>query len=160
MQTISPEVQELFDDPDFEAILKTLASEFGEDITLNKLNKFYQKNKPVPHKDINGKDCAAGYTGRYMVREGHHKATLVDVKQNGPNCKLMFLMEPPPASDCDAVFIYHNLPKETLKVEQIVRLGKAINDDFAVYVKHDTIPQTGDKHALIERVEGLDLLLK
>ena len=160
--TVSEEVKELlFEDPDFESTLKLLASEFGPEATLQKVNKVFQSNRTVPEKEINGHKYRAGYKGPNMVPEGFHKGTLIDITQNGPNCKLLFVMDAThnKSPNYKGVFLYHNMPKDSLKVEHIVKLSKFINDDFAVRVKHETIPQTGDKHAVVERVEGLDTVL-
>jgi len=153
-QTVSPEIKEIFQDPDFESLLKTLATEFGEDITLKSVNFLFQQNRPVPEKLINGVNYSAGYRGQYMVAEGKHTGKLIDIKQSGSNCKLMFDL------DDKQVFLYHNFPKDGLKVEQVVSLAESRGKAFDVVVKHETIPQTGDKHAVIEFVTGLSDVLK
>lgn len=153
-QTVSSEVKEIFQDPDFEGLLKKLASEFGKDATLESINFWFQQNRPVPEKLINGKRFFAGYRGAKMVSEGNHSGKLIDITQNGSNCKLMFSI------DGNNTFLYHNFPKEGLKVEQIVRLAGEINEIFPVTVKHDVIPQTGDKHAIVSEVQGLREILE
>lgn len=149
MYTVSQEVREIFEEPDFAKILKTLAEEFGENTTLKTIYNSYEQNRPAPEKLINGKRYIAGYRGAKMVSEGTHSGKLLEIKQNGSNCKLMFSI------DGLNVFLYHTFPREQLKIEQIVKLGSIIGEVFAINVKHDVIPTTGDKHAVIDKVTGL-----
>lgn len=153
MHTVSHEVREIFDNPDFAKLLKTLAEEFGENATLKTVYNSYEQNQPVPEQFVNGKRYVAGYRGAKMVSEGKHSGKLINIKQNGSQCKLMF------AIDGHNIFLYHNFPKDQLKIEQILKLGAAVGDLFPVDVKYDVIPTTGDKHAVISSVKGLKEVL-
>jgi len=153
MQTVNPEVKEIFQDSDFEKTLKTLATEFGETTTLKQINYWLEQNREMPERLVNNKKYVAGYRGSKMVSEGDHKGTLIEIKQNGTQCKLMFDI------DKGNVFLYHNFPRENLKVEQIVSLAQNVGNVFNVIVKHETIPQTGDKHAVVSEVVGLEEVL-
>lgn len=154
MQTVSSEVKEIFSDPEFEKTLKVLASELGEETTLKSLYFWYQQNKQMPTKVINGAIYEAGYSGGHMVTEGHHRGELLDIKEYGQTCKLTF------GINDKRVYLYHNFPKDDLKIEQFIKLSKSVGDFFPVVVKHETIPTTGDKHAVVAEVMGLKELLK
>ena len=153
MQTVSFEVKEIFQNPEFEGMLKTLANEFGEETTLKSIYYWFQQNRVMPLKTVNGKIYTAGYCGAKMISEGLHSGKLIDIKQTGNICKLMFSI-----NGID-IFLYHNILMSDLKAEQIVRLGSNINEIFPITVKHETIVYTGDKHAVITDVSGLKEIL-
>lgn len=147
--TVTPNTLEIFRDPEFESVLKTLATEFGENATLKTVNTAFQDNKPVPEKIINGRRYLAGYRGRLMLPEMRTKAKLIDIKETKDLVKLMFNPEG------TQVFVYHNVPKNDLSVTQVVRLATTLLNntfDFDIVIKHETIPATGDKHAIISNV--------
>jgi hypothetical protein len=107
----------------------------------------------MPERLVNGKSYVAGYRGAKMVSAGNHSGRLIEIKQNGNQCKLMFDI------DQKGVFLYNNFPRENLKVEQIVSLASRIGTNFDIIVAHETIPQTGDKHAVVSHVFNLDQVL-
>ncbi len=143
---ISEETKELFQDPEFEKLLKLLATDFGGTATLASIYEAYQVHRPVPEQVVNGKSYRAGY---HIVGAGQHIGTLLDIKQHGPLCKLMFDI------DDQGVFLYHNIKLNQLKVEQVVRLAQYLNHKFPVSVVAETIQQTGDRHSTIDFVKGL-----
>ena len=146
---ISEEVKEIFDDPDFGfgSILRVLATELGGDITLKEVNEIYQASRPLPTREINGETFVAGYRGPNIMPEGTHiNAKLVDIKQSGEKCKLLFVF---PSSQ----FLYFSLPKDNLRVEGIVSLAKKLNQNFTAKVQHEIIPATGEKHAVVVEIQ-------
>lgn len=145
MTTISEEVKEIFDDPEVKlgTVLRTLATEFGEDATLKDVNAAFQANRPLPSHTINGETFVAGYRGEDIISEGQHSnAKLINLKQSGEFCKGMFAFP-------SGQFLYWSTLKEELKVEQIVRLAQQIGSTFDVTVSHDVVPTTGERHAKI-----------
>lgn len=154
LSTISNEVKAVFEDPDFERNLKILASEFGEDTSLAQVNFWFQQSRPVPEKLVDGKRYVAGYRGARMVSEGKHSGKLIQIRQEGNFCKLMF------AVNGLNVFLYHNIAKDKVDINQTVNMTKAIGEIFPIEVNHETVPQTGDRHAVIVKVNGLDEIRK
>ena len=140
------ELVEMFKEPDFAKWLKCLATNLGSETPLSKVYEIYRQNRPVPEQVVNGKSYKAGY---HIFEPGNYIGTLIDIRQHGPLCKLMFDIEK------NGIFLYHNIALQKLKVEQVVRLAQYLNHDFPVSVVSETIPQTGDKHAIIDFVKGL-----
>jgi hypothetical protein len=147
---ISDETKELFKDPDFEKLLKTLATDFGGDASLAAIYEAYQMHRPVPEQVVNGKSYKAGY---HTVAAGSYIGTLIDIRQHGAVCKLMFAV-----GDTES-FLYYNYPLNKLKVEQVVRLAKYLNQRFPIHVISETIQSTGDRHSTIDMVKGLEEIL-
>lgn len=145
METISEEVKDIFDDPDlkFGSILRILAIEFGEEASLQKINKIFQDSRPLPTHTINGETFVAGYRGPNIISEGkHNKVKLVELKQSGVFCKGMFVFS-------TGQFLYWSFPREEMRIEEIVDLSKKLNEEFTVDVKHEIIKLTGESHAKV-----------
>jgi hypothetical protein len=152
-QTLIPEVEEFISEPEFERMIRYLAIQFGEAMTLSGLNKEIQIRKPMPTKKIDGREYVAGYGGKLMVPPGQYKAKLIDIHERGGQCKLLFTI--------DDVFLYHSLQKDELSIERIVNMAKQIGAEFGVTVEHTTVHNTGNHHAVISGVdwEGISVEL-
>lgn len=148
---ISADLREVFDDPEFERTLRVLARELG-DVPLSKVKAAYEDQQPVPDREIGGQTYFAGYKGKYMVAEGHYKAKLGSVTANAKLIKLLFGL----VSNGTPVFLYYNLDKESASIDFVLDLTKQVGQDFDVTVAHKTIQNTGDKHALIREVDGIE----
>lgn len=154
--TVSEDVLEIFNDPDisFKKILIALATEFGEDATLQTVHQAFQDNKPVAEHMIGGVRYLAGYRGRFMQSEGTIEAKLIQVVENGTNIKCMF-------NPIDSgVFVYYNFLKVDIKADQVVKLTGHLNKKFTIEIKHEIIPATGDKHAIVAVASGIEDLLE
>lgn len=150
MTTISEEIKEIFDDPDvkFGSVIRTLAMEFGQEATLKDINNIFQASRPLPSRTIDGETFMAGYRGESMVEEGEYTdVKLVEIRQNGDMCKAMFAFS-------SGQFLYWSVPKDDLRIEQIVSLAQRIGDTFTVQVAHDVIKSTGEKHAKISAINN------
>jgi len=145
LEMISDEVKEIFNDKDLNisSIIKKLAEEFGSAATLEQIYNIYTSYK-LPSRVINGKTYVAGYKGQERIGDGwYSNATLLDVKQSGKSCKLMFGL--------DGKFIYQTLDEFTLN--EVVDYAKDIGKTFKIFVLSETIPATGDLHAVIDKSE-------
>jgi len=145
LNLVSKDVKELFDDSDLDMgrILKKLAEAFGASATLEQVYNIYITYK-LPTREIDGKQYVAGYKGSERVQDGwYEKATLIDVKQSGKECKLMFAI--------NNKFLYQTLDEFTLN--EVVSYAKDIGGQYKVLVIAEKIPATGDFHSVINTSE-------
>ena len=140
LDILNAEVRNIFDesDPGFEHIIKVLGETFGSTATLQQVYDIYTTFK-LPAKTVDGVDYVAGYRGNNRIKDGWITAKLIDVKQSGQSCKLMFAI--------GNKFLYHTL--EEFTIDGVVAHTKNIGVYFLVLVASEKIEATGDFHAVI-----------
>lgn len=144
---VSADLQEIFDDSDFDHILRVLSRELG-DVTLGKVKQVYELYQPVPEHTIGDKTYYAGYRGRYMVPEGFIPCVeLLNVTSTKAHVKLMFGFSH--INPELYVFLYQNIDKESIGIDEALSYANSCGKYFDIEVKHTVIKNTGDKHAVV-----------
>lgn len=140
---LSEDVLEIFDEHDFERILRILGRDLGN-ITLSEIKECYEQVMPAPSKEIDGKLYFAGYGGRYKVAPGIYTAKLLKIIKDKNSIKLLMGIE-------DNLYLYFTKPKDTVSVSSLVDLFNISGTDitFRIRVAHQTIANTGEHHAII-----------
>jgi hypothetical protein len=148
---IPAELQEIFDESqEFERLLRVFGRNLG-DIKLSEIREVYDFQKPVKTREIDGREYSVGYSGRLMVPEGTHKARLAQIMTNKFAVKLLFTVL---GRD---VFLYHSASKDEIDVDMALSLAQQVGKDFNIMVEHKTIEQTGERHASVTTVDGINL---
>lgn len=139
-QILTEEVKDIFTDRELKlhSVLRELASCFGADATIHDVALAFS-DFVLPKKEIDGKEYVAGYRGSDIVAIGNHEAELIELKQSGARCKLLFTL--------GNKFLYQTI--EQFKVEDIVVLTENRGKKHVVTVIHEIVENTGDKHAVI-----------
>jgi len=145
LKMMNNDIKEIFDDNELDIgrVLKKLAESFGASATLKQVYDIFTTYK-LPTREVDGKSYVAGYKGLGRITDGWYNATLIDVKQSGKECKLMFAI--------DNKFLYQTLDEFTLN--EVVSYAKDIGTTmFRVLVITEKIPNTGEHHSTINKSE-------
>lgn len=139
-QKLTDEVKEIFTDRELKlhSVLRELASCFGADATVHDIAVAFS-DFALPKKTIDGKEYEAGYRGSGIVATGSHEATLVELKQSGTSCKLLFTI--------GDKFLYQTIAQ--FKVEDVVWMADNRGKKHTVVVSHEIVENTGNTHAVI-----------
>ena len=140
MTKLTEEVKNIFTDRELKlhSVLRELASCFGPDATVHDVAVAFA-DFALPKKTINGTEYVAGYRGSDIVTTGNHEATLVELKQSGANCKLLFTI--------GNKFLYQTV--DQFRVEDVVALAENRGKKHIVSVIHEIVANTGDVHAIV-----------
>ncbi len=139
---LTKEVLEIFDDSEIniKKVLRELATCFGADASIHDVAIAFESYKS-PKKSIGGGLFSAGYGGSNMLKEGQYTGVLADITQYGKSAKLLFTI--------DDKYLYQTLKEAEFEVKDIVKYTKSLNQEFTVFIAHESIPSTGEKHAVI-----------
>ena len=161
MKQISADLQDLFDEPDFEHVLRVLARELG-DVKLSEVKGAFDQCRAMPEHEVDGVTYYAGYNGRYMVEPASYKAKLLSITKNKNLVKLMMgipsgsvalLKDMKPGtgpSTEENVFLYYSRDKNAVSVDNVLNLTARIGKMFNVVVNNIIVVQTGERHAIID----------